>query len=312
MTPSAPQRHRGLAVGIVALALTYFGLLAAYGLNLGEEGGTVYLIYRTFAGQRPYIDFISGYTPGYFYWHALVLRLLGVSLLPIRLCLVVVHTASALLLYRVSRYLVAPRYAVLPPLMYMALLPVVPATSCSFNVPYPSWYAVLFWLLGVHLLLRCLCAPRKGDLLVAGLLAGLSFSFKPNSGLFQLAATALCVVCACGARPAPERGASRWLQWSVMAGTLGGVAVIFRTHLLSREGAIFVAPIVALAASWLVHGFPADASAERKPMRAMLLLATGFGVVSAPWLLYFYPQLGWSRFTHDVLFVNTGYEQFFY
>ncbi|MCK6556440.1 glycosyltransferase family 39 protein [Candidatus Binatia bacterium] len=309
-----PERWQRL--GVFAAALAYFGLLAPYGLNVGEEGGTVYLIDRTLHGQRPYIDFISGYTPGFFYWHALLLDVFGTNLLVLRAALVLVHAVTVLVLYTLARTLVPPRYAALGAFAYAALLPVVPAVSCSFNVVYPAWYAILLWAVGIHALRRWSADGRAVWLLLAGALAGLNFSFKPNSGLFNLAAAVLSVSFLCNAETQSAPGRP-WktiaANWLVPAAVLGGVAVVFRSHLFGQEGLLLVLPIVALTAVCLL-AYPERAVSGHGPggIAATGSLLAGFAVVSGPWLAYYLWQLGWTRFAREVLFIDAGYEQFFY
>jgi 4-amino-4-deoxy-L-arabinose transferase-like glycosyltransferase len=308
-----------LAVGILATALAYFCLLAAYGLNIGDEGGTIYLFYRVLNGQQPYIDFISGYTPAYFYWHALVLRVFGNDLMAIRFCLAFVNAASVLLLYTVGRLVVPARFAVLPALGYLLLLPVFPSTWCAFNVPYPSWYTVLFWLLGVHTLVRWWRTGERLWLTLAGVLAGLSLSFKPNTGLFNFAADVLCIAFICDPRRphAQARAVDRWLWRLLLAGISAGVALVFHAYLWRREGLIFVGPIAALIVGWMVGGSP-DPPGDPTPgdrsrlVPAVMSFGAGFAALTLPWLAYFWWQLGSQRFLHEVLLVDTGYEQFFY
>jgi len=316
MRRAAPPRwHVGGAV--FGTALLYFGLLAAYGLNVGEEGGALYLIYRTLTGQRPYIDFFSGYAPAYFYWHALILHFSDFNLLGIRFCLALVNSLTVWLLYTIARSVVPIRFAVLPAIAYLTLLPVVPAVSCSFNVPYPSWYVTLLWLIGLHALRRWAAGRGAAWLLLAGLLAGSSCSFKPNTGLFNLAADALCVVLMCRAATDRRDRVASLLAWLVGGGVVGGVMFIFRAHLWQRDGAIFVAPILVLVtAAARRRASAAHAPETAQPPgdfgRAISVLLAGFGIVTLPWLMYYWWQLGWAGFAHNVLLINAGYEQFFY
>jgi hypothetical protein len=308
-----------LALGILATAFAYFCLLAVYGLNIGDEGGTIYLFYRVLNGQRPYVDFISGYTPAYFYWHALVLRVFGNDLMAIRFCLAFVNTASVLLLYTVGRLVVPARFAALPALGYLLLLPVFPSTWCAFNVPYPSWYTVFFWLLGVHTLVRWWRTGERLWLTLAGVLAGLSLSFKPNTGLFNFAGDVLCIAFICDPRRphAQARAVDRWLWRVLLTGISGGVALVFHAYLWRREGLIFIGPIAALIAGWIVRSSPDPPGdpthGERSRLApAVMSFGAGFAAITLPWLVYFWSELGSQRFLHDVLFVDTGYEQFFY
>ncbi|MBI3783369.1 MAG: glycosyltransferase family 39 protein [Deltaproteobacteria bacterium] len=312
MTASLSRRDRRWAIAVAVTAAVFFALLARYGLNIGEEGGTAYLIGRTAAGQRPYLDFATGYTPGYFCWHAFLLRLLGNNLLVLRASLVVVNSLTVAWLFVVARALLPRRWALLAALIYPALLPVVPDLSCSFNVPYPAWYTLLFLVVSVWALLRWSDRRHLSWLGFAGLLAGLSFSFKPTSGLFHLAAATLVVVCDRGAWNAPERrGLDRWFGTLAILGSLGGILLVLRSHLAGREALIFALPILAAVAAWMAR--PAGQTGQPSTtVAALLSLWSGFVLVTAPWMAWYEWQLGWAGFAHDVLFLNTGYEQFFF
>jgi hypothetical protein len=78
--------------------------------------------------------------------------------------------------------------------LYLAIPPVNPGFFASFNVPYPTWYSVTVYLAGLLVCRGGLGAPSAGRALVAGVLAGVGFLFKPNIGAFQLACTMLLVL----------------------------------------------------------------------------------------------------------------------
>lgn len=299
-----------LVLGLGSLAL--FGSLSLYGLNLGEEGATVRLFGRTAQGEIPYIDFISGYTPGYFYFHAALLRWFGDSVLVVRWPLVGVHTANVLLLYWIGRAFLPRRWASVAALAYPASLPVVEVSEVSFNVPYPAWYTLLFLMLGYLVAGRVQARGRLGWWLAAGALAGLSFSFKPNSGLFHLSfvVLAVCVGAAAGQPPGWPWVFPRFVVLCV----LGAIAAVLRHHWASRELLVFFLPLCATMGASLARatntGSVGSAVSPLGP--ALCAVGLGFAAVTLPWLLWWGWQLGLERFLHDVLFIGTGYERFFY
>ncbi len=183
---------------MLLMAAVWFGLQAPFGLNVGEDGGTLYLFDRTRRGEIPHLDFISGYGAAYFYWHAAILRWLGTDLLSIRWVLAVVNATNTALLFVIGRWLMPRSGAVAGAVAYVVMLPVVTTTSCSFNVPYPCWYTLLFWLTGLLLLDRWRVDQRRRWLVVVGALCALSFAFKPNTGAFNLIAVALSIVVVVG------------------------------------------------------------------------------------------------------------------
>ena len=298
---------------LAAFSLLLFASLARYGLNIGEEGATVHLFGRTARGEVPYVDFISGYTPGYFYFHAALLAFLGESVMAVRWPLVAVHTANVLLLYAMGRTLLPRPWAVLAALAYPASLPVVEASELSFNVPYPAWYTLLFLSLGFF---TTRAALSRGHLLLwalAGALAGLSFSFKPNSGLFHLSFVALAATL--GSRNGqPEAWPVLRARHAVPGAVLAGIAAVLRHHWTGRELLVFFLPLCGIVAALLIrplHAAPAG-DRPRAALPALLATAAGFAALTFPWLLWWWGALGTQRFLHDVLFIGTGYERFFY
>src|SRR5262249_42178376 len=85
-----------LAGAVTALYLAFVG----YGYQLEDEGTILYQILRTYRGERPYLDFHTGYTPAIFYLNAWLFRTFGVSVVPIRLSLVAVNTIAVVTLFR--------------------------------------------------------------------------------------------------------------------------------------------------------------------------------------------------------------------
>ncbi|MFM8408845.1 MAG: hypothetical protein ACKOCT_01085, partial [Alphaproteobacteria bacterium] len=85
-SPGAVGATLALAVAVAALYLSFVG----YGVNLDDEGTVLNQVLRTARGERPYLDFHTGYTPATFYLNAALLRIFGTSVLPIRALLAAV------------------------------------------------------------------------------------------------------------------------------------------------------------------------------------------------------------------------------
>src|SRR5262249_39170600 len=126
-------------------ALVYFSLFRLYGFQIEDEGTLLFQLSRVLAGQFPYVDFHTGYTPGFFYAGAALLRVLGDSTVTLRPFLAVMNPASVAGLYALARRVVGRWMAALPALAWLAFLPVY-RDFAAFNVPYPAWFATIAWV----------------------------------------------------------------------------------------------------------------------------------------------------------------------
>ncbi|MBI3767351.1 MAG: glycosyltransferase family 39 protein [Deltaproteobacteria bacterium] len=306
--PSNAVWQRVLALVPLLFGLWYFLGLAPYGLHVGEDGDVLYEAFATFRGQLPYIDFSTGYTPGYFYWHAALFHLFGVDALVLRIAAAVTNALTLWLLYVLAARVVRPGFALLPPLVFAASLPVYPGEFCSFNVPYPAWYNITFWLASIVAIDVYARRDRARALLLAGLLAGLNFAFKPNVGLFNVAA--LSVFLAWWHAPgASTTRLERAAWWTVTIATLAGTFAIFGIDILSRRFALFPLPFLAAAGVLLVVA--RHAAGRPRFMRAACALFLGFALPNVSWFAYFLAHLGIRSFSRDVLLIGSSYEQFF-
>ncbi|MEI8359621.1 MAG: hypothetical protein WCH13_14185, partial [Deltaproteobacteria bacterium] len=129
-----------IALGAAVLAL-YFAFVR-YGVNLDDEGTVLNQVLRTARGERPYLDFHTGYTPAMFYVNALLLRLFGISVLPVRVLLAFVNTLSAVLVFRLALRFAPVAESAAASLAYVLCMPFFAGQFASFNIPYPAWYAL--------------------------------------------------------------------------------------------------------------------------------------------------------------------------
>ncbi|HEY2388149.1 MAG TPA: glycosyltransferase family 39 protein [Candidatus Binatia bacterium] len=321
MTPSHPRERKATSpsprtgwqrlVGLIPLVfgIWYFVALAPYGLHVGEDGDILYEAFAAYRGQLPYIDFSTGYTPAYFFWHAALFHVFGVNVVVLRIAAAIANGLTLWFLYLLAARVVRPTLALVPPLIFAASLPIYPGEFCSFNVAYPAWYNITFWLGSMLALAAYIRHERVLSVLIAGILAGLNFAFKPNIGLFNLAGLAVFLLW----WHAPARTASRFERaswWGVAAATLAGVLAIFGVDVLSRKFALFplpflIAALVALAAARRQAGRP-------RFVRGALALFVGMALPNVPWIVYFLGQLGVRGFLHDVLLIGSTYEPFFF
>jgi len=138
--------RRALVPALIAsaLAVVYLWPLRGYGLQVEDEGTLLAQIVRVAGGQVPYVDFNTGYTPGYFYLAAAVWRGTG-DLHALRVALVIVHALAVGGLAVLAAEVARPTFAVATALAYLVFIPVFPGEFAAAMIPYPAWLVVPGW-----------------------------------------------------------------------------------------------------------------------------------------------------------------------
>ncbi len=295
-----------VALAAASIALAYLLPFRDYGLNFEDEGLILYSIARVADGHIPYVDFDTGYTPGYFYLNALLWRVAG-ALPTLRAFLALLHAASVAGLALLALRVASPVLALIVPLLYLAFIPVFPGGWCMFNIPYPAWYATGAWIVMTLALIRFVEVRRRGWLLAAGLAAAAALATKPNAGVFAIAAAVAVLLVIDEPTPARRR-ASAWVWWSLWAGVLVGPWVTLGLWPGARDAVAYLVPLTAalLALPTRVRSHRADLFGDA----AVVLVS--FVAPSLPWLVFFWSRLGTEGFLRDVLLIGSGAAQLYY
>jgi hypothetical protein len=288
------------------LALAYLLPFRAYGLNVEDEGTLLYQILRVARGELPYVDFSTGYTPGFFFLGAGLWRAAG-DLVGLRTLLALVHALTVAGLAGLVARLARPTFALLVPLLYLAFIPVFPGEFCAFNVPYPAWFATLGWVATAAAMLAFLRRRRRVWLVVAGLGAAATFGMKPNAGVFAIAAaTAVLLALTEHGRRGGPASAALWLV--LWGGILTGVWVTLGPRPRPLDALVYLAPLAAVLVALVTR---------ERVRRAFLAgdaaaLLAPFAALSLPWLGFFLYRLGTVGFLREVLLIGSGAERLFY
>lgn len=297
---------------IGAIAACYFALFLTYGMELEDEGLMLAQAQRTAHGQVPYLDFDTGYTPGVFYLNAALFRVFGESVVPIRIVLLGINTMTIVLIFVLARPWAGTALAAAAALGYAAFLPQFPGQFASFNIPYPSWHAGLAYIAVQAAIDRHLRRGGRLSLLVAGLLVGLAFTFKPNAGGLAAVACGLALAVPAAGDRDPNRRLARAL---VLLGAMALLALPFVDFELSIGNLVYnfgiiASPALALAFGrlWLARGTWAR---ERRLGRSIAIVAAGALLPTLPWLVWFLVHLGPARFFREVLLLGAGVENLY-
>jgi len=172
--PPAEYRSMFLVSGM-ALVLS---LPFVAGISFADEGYLVHIADRITSGEVLYRDISTGVTPGSFYLHALLFRILGQSLLMGRIFMMALFSMATAMVYTLCRGLTSRGMSVALSLSFAAL------TVFFWRIPNYSSEAIILVLLAVGSTARFLKTGRHAWLWSAGLGLGAAFVFKQNFGAF--------------------------------------------------------------------------------------------------------------------------------
>jgi hypothetical protein len=319
-TPARRSRApyaESVAVGACTLAIVgAYVWLAQFGIDLADEGYFMDMATRVMHGQLPYRDFDTYYTPAVFYLQAATFTVFGVSVVPARLLMILIRAGCGLVLYRLARRVAPWPFAMLPPLLMVA----VDLTTGS----HPAWPALLGTLLMLELIashacrLECTTSEERARriawsdivLALAGVSAGLAFAFKQNVGAFAILGGLGYVAL----RP---RSASGWPVLLIRFGYVIAVALAVHRLLAPALNELMVVtlwlPLLGTLLLLLVYSTFLDPSGAALPgphagalglVREGIFFSVGGAVATLVWLVPLVVQLGPSDTPFDLFLGN--------
>jgi hypothetical protein len=239
----SPKIRRGEAgwlwpvvMGVAAAA--YCLGLRRYGIELADEGALLAHMDRVAHGQVPYRDFHVGYGPALYWMHVPLFTWWGASIGTVRAGLAIVHGLRAAMLARLAGVFGGGGWAVAAVLALIGFfLPVAPGVCAPGNIPYPAWYADAVGLLAVLLFGR-----QRAPALAIGVLWGIAFAFRQNTGVLGLGAAAVTIVLAGD----PTAGARRGVGAALALALIAGAVVLLHEFLDALLVGAFVVPLLPL------------------------------------------------------------------
>ena len=215
--PPSPRLFWPVLIALWVLCAGYLAPRLSRGWVPHDEGTIGVSAERVMAGELPHRDFDDTYTGGLNYINAAAFSLFGKNLVAPRILLL-----AAFLLMLPAFYYAATRFVSPLPAAGMTLLAVVWSLP-NYIAALPSWYNLIFAVLGTAAMLRYLESERTRWLVVAGVCGGLSFLIK-LVGIYYVAAVLLALAyreqqSARAAEPGGS-GTRRWVYPVAVAGGL--------------------------------------------------------------------------------------------
>jgi hypothetical protein len=163
-------------VFVVSFAITFFLLTYNRTLNPSDEGLLLYNFQKVAEGQVPHRDFYDVYGPAIYWIGGTLFKSFGVNIIVVRVFLVILKTAMALLIFLIARRLLPVLFSTLAGVLFV--LNWGDPYSPVFNILYAGHVYYFLVLLGIYLMI--LYIERDGIVWLCGvsLCLGLAVLFK--------------------------------------------------------------------------------------------------------------------------------------
>ncbi|MFL5607922.1 MAG: hypothetical protein ACJ8AD_15835, partial [Gemmatimonadaceae bacterium] len=304
-----PLAPRTILLAVLALGAAYLAWHLDRGWIPNDDGSLAHAAERMLQGELPHRDFDDIYTGGLAALNALAFRILGTTLLTLRLVLFGAFVAWVPAVFAIARRFVAPLAAGAVTLLAVAWsLPNHPAAM-------PSWYNLFLATFGILALLKYLEGGRQRWLVIAGVMGGLSFLAKVI-GLYYVAGVLLFLVFQAQEQGRVERGTAgqRAIAYAVLvSGALlllvAALLALVRHQLRAAEVVHFVVP-AALIAGLLVRGewsgiHGTDMMRLQRLMRLVVPFLLGVALPIALFLVPYVRVHALGDFMHGVFVLPT-------
>jgi Dolichyl-phosphate-mannose-protein mannosyltransferase len=174
--PETSLQERYIVLLLIATSCWYLRFFRSYTTLHSDEGIVLEGAQRILEGQVLYRDFFSFYTPGSYYWTALLFKVFGNSILVPRAALVVYGGVFSALTYLLARRACSRSSSLLA-----TCLALVVSLPYSFYVQH-SWDSSLLALLTIYCAVRFLEMSGHFWAFAAGSFAALTVLFEHSKG----------------------------------------------------------------------------------------------------------------------------------
>jgi 4-amino-4-deoxy-L-arabinose transferase-like glycosyltransferase len=174
-----PERSReewGIAFLVFGLSVLYLWPFRAVTELFQDEGIVLQGAQRILEGEVLYRDFFSFYTPGSFYWQALLFKVFGSSYLVARTLLPLYGGVFSLLTYLLARRVCNRWSAILGAYLFLVI-----------GLPYRflhlhNWDSLVLAYVGIYCAVRQLEAPKNSWAFATGTFVSLTILFEHSKG----------------------------------------------------------------------------------------------------------------------------------
>jgi len=174
--PEESRSERYIAIGLFLLSLLYLCLFRRFTMLDPDEGIVLQGAQRVLDGQVLYRDFFSFFTPGSYYFNALLFRVFGDSFLVARTAVAFMGAAFGVITYLLARRVCSRETALL-----VTGLMTVTALPFRFLVLH-NWDSTLLACLALYCAVRWLESPHAKWAFATGSLVSLTGLFEQSKG----------------------------------------------------------------------------------------------------------------------------------
>jgi Dolichyl-phosphate-mannose-protein mannosyltransferase len=221
----AGNPDHAIAAMVFIVCLAYLCIFLRYTTLEPDEGIVLLGAERILAGELPYRDFFSFYTPGSFYLLAWLFRIFGDSFLVARTSVAIAGAICSVITYVLSRRVCSRRIALL-----CALLATTTGAAFRFLVLHNP-YSTLLCCLCLYSAVRYLESRAAIWALLTGSLASFTFLLEQSKGVGLCAGLGFgfLILPAVGGPPVTRKSGA-WMLASGLVWPLAFAAVYFAIH----------------------------------------------------------------------------------